>query len=83
MQVDARDLGGVLVEGDVTDVVLGQRRVLAARPHHDGHVEPLPPVDGVRRRQLGGVLGVVGLVQRQFHVARDRTGDQKHVRMTR
>src|SRR2546426_10850106 len=44
VQVDARDLGAVLVERNVADEVLGQRRMDGAGAHGDRDLEPLPPL---------------------------------------
>src|SRR2546428_2428539 len=49
VQVDARDLGAILVERDVADEVLPQRREDGAGAHRDRYLEPLPPLHRVRR----------------------------------
>src|SRR5262245_33756138 len=59
VQIDARDLRAVLVEGDVAHEVLGERRMDAAGADRDGDLEPLPPLDLVRSLDLRRVLLVV------------------------
>src|SRR5439155_1160808 len=59
MEIDARDLRAVLVERDVADEVLGKRRVRGPGAHRHGDLEPLAPLDRVRRLDLGCVLLVV------------------------
>src|SRR5688572_30263504 len=58
MQVGARDLGAADVQGDVADVVLRERRMLAARADQHAHLEPLTALHRVGRGELWGVLGV-------------------------
>ena len=44
---------------------------------------PLQPQAPTATTSRGGGRGVVGLAQRQLHVARDRAGDQQHVGVAR
>src|SRR2546425_9398036 len=59
VQVDAGDLGAVLVERDVADEMLGERRVYTAGADRDGDLEPLSALHLVRRLDLRRVLLVV------------------------
>src|SRR6476620_7108084 len=66
MQIGSRDLNRILVECDIADEVLLQRRMLAPLADADRHVEPLPPLDRIGSHDLRRVLGVeagVGLAE--------------------
>ena len=63
MQVRTGDFDGVLVQRDVADRMLGERRMLRAGAHGDRHGEPFPPLHRVGSDERRRVLRVVTAVQ--------------------
>src|SRR5882672_1316586 len=62
MEVDARDLHGVLVKRDVANEVLGKRRVLSSGAHAHRHRKPFAALDRSWSDDLRRVLGVLASV---------------------
>ena len=58
MEINSGDLCSVDVQGDVPDEVLAQRRVLSFAPDRDRDIEPLTPLDRIRRDDFRSVLGI-------------------------
>src|SRR5262247_1241370 len=58
VQINSGDLCRINVERDVTDKVLGERRMLAAASDRDCDIKPFTSFDGIGSNDFRRVLGI-------------------------